>query len=225
MRTTASRIVRGITIAAVPVLMVGCSASSDPGTGAAKPKPSKSASPTLAPARFTGLPAPCKVLSKDTVRELVPKAKSLSGDTAKSSDLDSRAGCSWNGLDGFQYRWLEVSFRRSDSVQGVGSAETQARTAYTQLKASAATPDGLEKGQTAAIRVVPDLGQESQLVSALVKRDGDDYRDATVVARKENVVVTVSYNGAGFEDSKVPGAKEIEQGAVKAARAALAAVR
>lgn len=229
MRRTASRIARGLALAAVPVLMVGCSGSSDSGdsqsSDRATPTQKKSSSPSLAPAQFTGLPAPCTVLGKGTVRDLVPKAKDPSGKAARTSDTESRASCSWNGLDGFQYRWLEVSFQRSDSIQGVGSAEDQAKAAFTQLKATAAVPEGLKKGETATIRVVPGVGEEAQLVSAEVKKDGETYRDVTVVARKGNVVVTVSYDGAGFETDSVPKAKGIEEGAVKAAKEALAAIR
>lgn len=232
MRTTASRIARGLALAAVPVLVAGCSGSSDSEASgdsgpaaAASAKPKKSATPSLAPARFTGLPQPCKVLEKGTVKKLVPKAKDPSGKPAKSTDLDARASCSWNGLNGFQYRWLEISFQRADSVQGIGSAETQAKSAYTQLKAAAAVPEGLKKGKRAAIRVVPGLGDEAQLVSAEVKKDGEAYRDVSVIARADNVVVSISYDAAGFETAKLPKAKVIEEGAATAAKKAMSQLK
>lgn len=237
MQRIASTIARGLAVAALPVLLAGCSGSSDDGSGGSGSggsdsasgdsgaKASQSASPSLAPARFTRLPAPCGVLAKKTVKDLVPKAKDTSGDAGKSSDTDARASCSWNGLDDFQYRWLEVSFERTESVPGVGGAQDQAKGVYTRLKAASAVPEGLKKGETAAIRVVEGAGDEAQLVSAQVKKDGEDYRDVTVVALKGNVVVTVSYDAAGFETDKLPKAKGIEDGAVKAAKEALAAVK
>lgn len=227
MQRTASTLARGLAVAtALPLLLAGCSGSPDPEDRSdAKPTVSKSPSPTLAAARFTGLPAPCKVLAGKTVRALVPESKDVAGDPAKSSDTDARGSCAWNGLDGFQYRWLEVSFERLDTVPGVGSAEDQAKRVYTQAKASAAVPEGLKKGGAAAVRVVSGVGDEAQLVSAAVRKDGEDYRDVSVVARKGNVVMTVSYDGAGFEGDKPPGAGEIEDGALKAAKEAFGAIR
>ena len=230
MRHIRSTIVRAVAVAALPLLVAGCSSAEpdeqEKGNGAGSGgSASASAKPSLAPARFTELPAPCKVLAEKTVKDLVPKTKDVSGSPGRSSDTNARASCHWNGLNGFQYRWLEVSFERTDTVEGIGSAEDQAKAAYARLKAEAAVPEGLKKGETPAIRVVPDLGDESQLVSATVRQDGDDYREVTVVARTSNVVVTVGYEGTGFEGSKLPKAKEIEDGAVKAAKEALAAFK
>jgi hypothetical protein len=228
MRPIASRIARALAVAAVPVLIAGCSGSSDSNSSGSSdkstPKVKKSAAPSLAPAKYTALPNPCKVLSKGTVTSLVPATKDAAGDAAQSSDTSARASCSWNGLDGFQYHWLDVAFRRSDSGQGIGSAEEQAKTAFAKLRSSTARPDGLKKGQDPSVREA-GLGDESQLVSAEVEKDKETYRDVTVVVRRSNVTLTVSYDGAGFEDGKDPAAKEIEAGALKAAREALAKVR
>jgi hypothetical protein len=52
----------------------------------------------------------------------------------------------------------------------------------------------------------------------------EDFEYATVVARTGNVVVSVTYNGAGFAGAKTPSAADILKGAQKAAKEAVAAV-
>ncbi|GAB2574005.1 hypothetical protein GCM10027168_03790 [Streptomyces capparidis] len=236
MQRIAEALARALAVAVVPVLVVGCSGSSDSGgsgssgdadnaasASTAPPSPSAS-SPSPEPARFTKLPDPCEALSADTVEDLVPEVKDASGDAAKTSDRNARGGCSWNGLDGFQYRWLDVAYQRSDTSPGAGSAEDRAEKAYQKLKAASAAPDGLAKGEDPAIRQA-NLGDESQLVSAEVTKDGEGYRDVTVVVRTSNVVLTVSYDGAGFEGEEEPSAKKMEDGALRAAKEALAKVK
>src|SRR4051794_21991196 len=112
------------TAAALPVtLITACSSSSSGSSGAdaesaaqaaatSSPSSSASASPSLAPGRFAKLPDACSAITQKTIKALVPKAKTAKGDAADSSDTDTRGGCSWNGLDGYQYRWLAVSIQR-----------------------------------------------------------------------------------------------------------------
>ena len=76
----------------------------------------------------------------------------------------------------------------------------------------------------ATTRAVTGIGDEAKLVSVKATKDDEDYRDVTLIARWSNVVLVVSYNGAGFEGSKTPSAKTVEDGAVKAAKEAIAAV-
>lgn len=223
MHRIASPISRLLAVAVVPALMAGCAASSGSGdpTPSASKKTSSSASgsaTSAAPAKFSKLPDPCHALGKTTVHKLVPSAKHASGDPAESSDTDSRAGCSWNGLDGYQYRWLDLAFQRFDPITGIGTAEQQAsdRSQSEIEKATAA------KGATT--RAVTGIGDEAKLVSVKATKDDEDYRDVTLIARWSNVVLVVSYNGAGFEGSKTPSAKTVEDGAVKAAKEAIAAV-
>ncbi len=61
----------------------------------------------------------------------MPKAKTKAGTPGVSSDLNSRGGCSWNGLDdkgvkGSQYRWLDVSVYRYESDASLGSGQERA---------------------------------------------------------------------------------------------------
>ena len=169
-------------------------------------------------AKYTRLPDPCAAISQATVKQLVPSAKDAGGRPVTASDPNSRGGCSWTGLDGYQYRWLDLAFQRFDPITGIGTAEQQAsdRSQSEIEKATAA------KGATT--RAVTGIGDEAKLVSVKATKDDEDYRDVTLIARWSNVVLVVSYNGAGFEGSKTPSAKTVEDGAVKAAKEAIAAV-
>lgn len=227
MRRTASTFAPGLISLLVVAATAGCSLLSGSGGDdkpAAKATPStasRSAAPSLPPAKYTKIPSACTTLGKATIKDLVPETKDASGDAGKSSDTNARASCNWNGLDGFQYRWLEVSLQRADSVPGVGSGQAQAQASYSKLKTAATAPDGLKKGERPSVRALAGLGDESQLVSSAVEQEGNDYRDVSIVIRKDNVVVSVSYNGTGFEGSKTPSAKDLEGRATKAAKEVL----
>lgn len=221
MHRSAPRIARVLACAAVPVLLIaGCSSGSDSGkkspdgTGSAK----SSASATPAAAKFAKLPDPCKAVTQATVTRLVPKVKIAAGTPAKSSDASARGGCSWNGLDGYQFRWLDVALQRFDSASGIGSGEDQAKKRFTEQVAAAAQI----KGSTST--KADGVGDEATVISAPVEKDKLKWQDETVVARTGNVIVILSHNGAGFEDDKIPAADPLLKNAVAAAKEAVASV-
>jgi hypothetical protein len=205
-------------------LVTGCSSasssSSDKSTagGSASASTSGSASPSLATAKYQALPEPCRTISATTVTSLVPKAKNASGEAAKSSDASSRGGCSWNGLDGYQYRWLDVALQRFDSVAGIGTAQSQAEKRYAEQLTETKAVSG------AKAEAVTGVGDEATVVTAEVKKDKEQYENVTAIARTGNVVVTLSYNGAGFETAKTPKASALQSDALKAAKEAVASV-
>jgi hypothetical protein len=222
MHRSAPRIARVLACAAVPVLLAaGCSSGSDT-SGKSSPSASgsarTSASAAPAAAKFTKLPDPCTSVTQATVARLVPKAKSAAGTAAKSSDAAARGGCSWNGLDGYQFRWLDVALQRFDSTKGVGSGEEQAKQRFTEQAAAAARVQG------ATSTKADGVGDEATVVSAPVEKDKLHYQDETVIARTGNVVVILSHNGAGFEDAKTPGADQLMKDAIAAAKEAVASV-
>ncbi|MEV0777876.1 DUF3558 domain-containing protein [Streptomyces sp. NPDC050433] len=218
--------------AVVPVMIVaaGCSSDSgsDSGKDADKPAASTSKSATkVAPAKFTSLPAdPCKSIAAKTIADLVPKAKDKSGSAGKSSDITTRGSCSWNGLDdngvkGSQYRWLDVSFMRYDSDQGIGSGQDRAADYYKQEVAKARATEGA-KGAKAA--PAAGIGSEATAVTYSLTKTGETFGYATVVARSENVVITLTYNGAGYAGAKSPAASDLVKDATKATKEAVAAI-
>ncbi|MGW6391389.1 DUF3558 domain-containing protein [Streptomyces sp. NPDC055103] len=240
MQRSAPRLPRILACAAVPVMLVvaGCSSDSggsgDSGTKGGQDKTSVSASaaptpsptPTVAPAKFAKLPEVCKAISAKTTDALVPKAKSKKGTPAASSDLASRGGCSWNGLDdngvdGSQYRWLDVSFYRYESDVSLGSGEERARENLTKELAKIQETPGAKSLRTTT---ASGIGDEAQAVAYKLRKTDEDFVYASVVARTGNVLVLLSYNGAGYAGADTPTDKKIMDGAVKAAKEAVTAV-
>ncbi|MFJ3706057.1 MULTISPECIES: DUF3558 domain-containing protein [Streptomyces] len=230
MHRSAPRLSRILACAAVPVMLVVAGCSSDSGdakdSGASASPSAKKTEPTVEPAKFTELPDACTSLARKTIEDLVPKTKNKGGSPGKSSDTASRGGCSWNGLDdngvkGSQYRWLDVGYTRFDSDQSLGSGAKRATDEYTKQVAKAQATEGAEK---TSAKPAAGLGEQATAVTYTLKKSKEDFEYATVVARTGNVVVSVTYNGAGFAGAKTPSAADILKDARKAAEEAVAAV-
>ncbi|MEV5149613.1 DUF3558 family protein [Streptomyces sp. NPDC052727] len=225
--------------AAVPAVLITAACSSDSGDSKAKSggesgaqsagggssQPSASASPTVQAAAYEKLPDACAVLSKKTLTDLVPKS-AKSGRKGGSDEPSSRASCSWNSLDnngvkGSQFRWLNVSLLRFDSDVTRGSGDEQAHTFYAQQVKDAQAVDGAKN--TKAIPL-SGTGAEATAVRYDLKKKEGLFKQQTVVARVENVVVTVDYNGAGLAGEKTPDAEDLTKAAEKALKEAVASV-
>ncbi|MGW1952178.1 DUF3558 family protein [Streptomyces sp. NPDC001920] len=220
--------------AAVPVMLIAAGCSSDSGTddaAGAKASASSSASasaspsPTVQAAAYKSLPQSCKVLSKKTLEDLVPKAKS--GKAGSSDDTSSRASCSWssldnNGVKGSQFRWLNVSLVRFDSDVTSGSADKLAREYYASQLTDARSVSGAKNAKS---QPVTGVGDEATVVRYDLKKKEGSFKQETVVARVENVVVTLDYNGAGFAGDKTPSADTLDKLARKAVKEAVASVQ
>ncbi|MET9758765.1 DUF3558 family protein [Streptomyces sp. NPDC006372] len=217
--------------AAVPVMLVAAGCSSDSGSGDSTDKAANAAasasaspSPTVAAAAYGKLPEPCKVLSKKTLKDLVPKSKS--GKEGKSDDISTRAGCSWNSLDnngvkGSQFRWLNVSMLRFESDATRGPADKLAQEYYAKQVQDAQGVDGAKSTKS---EPVTDIGDQATAVRYELKKKEGTFKQQTVVARVENVVVTLDYNGAGLAGDKAPSADDLTKDAKKAAEEAVKAV-
>ncbi|MFF8916743.1 DUF3558 family protein [Streptomyces sp. NPDC015032] len=236
MHRSAPRLTRILACAAVPVMLVvaGCSSDSgdkdkkdSSGSSSSSTAPSAKASkPSVEPAKFTALPDPCKSIAAKTVTSLVPEAKSKGGTPANSSDLAYRAGCSWNGLDdkgvkGSQYRWLDVGFTRFDSDQTLGSGAERAQQDFGKQVTKAKAAEGAKKLAEAP---VTGIGEQATKITYDLSKTSEDFKYATIVTRTENVVITLTYNGAGYAGAKAPSADDILKGAEKAAKEAVASV-
>ncbi|MFJ8887935.1 DUF3558 domain-containing protein [Streptomyces sp. NPDC102402] len=230
MHRSAPRLSRILACAAVPVMLVVAGCSSDSGdakdSGSSSAPSTKKAEPTVEPAKFSALPDACSSISKKTIEDLVPKAKTKGGTPDKSSDTESRGGCAWNGLDdngvkGSQYRWLDVGFTRFESDQSLGSGAKRATDEYTKQVAKAQATEGAEKPSA---KPATGLGEQATSVTYGLSKSDEDFEYARIVARTGNVVVSVTYNGAGFAGAKTPSAADILKGAQKAAEEAVSAV-
>ncbi|MFD8427827.1 DUF3558 family protein [Streptomyces coelicoflavus] len=218
--------------AAVPVMLVAAGCSSDSGSDDGKDKAaeesaaSKSASPspTVQAAAFRKLPEACSVVTKKTLDDLVPKGDS--GKEGSSNDTALRASCSWdslddNGVKGSQFRWLSVSMLRFESDVARGEGDKLARDYYQKQLKDAQGVEGAKGVKTAP---VSGTGDEASVVRYDLKKKEGTFKQQTVVARVENVVVTVDYNGAGLAGDKTPDADDLVKDAQKAAKEAVAAV-
>ncbi|WP_333740399.1 DUF3558 domain-containing protein [Streptomyces sp. IBSBF 2806] len=223
---------------AVPVMLIAAGCSSDSGsdsgsgdkaqdaaaTGGTGTDSTASAAPTVQAAAYKTLPEACAAVSKKTLTELVPKA---AGKKGTSSDAGERASCSWsslanNGVKGSQFRWLNVSLLRFESDATTGDGESQAKTYYAkQVKDAQAVAGAKNTKATPAA----GTGDEATLVRYDLKKAEGAFRQQTVVARVENVVVTLDYNGAGLAGDKTPTSDTLTKAAEKAAKEAVAAVR
>ncbi|NEC49172.1 hypothetical protein G3I18_11370 [Actinospica acidiphila] len=182
-------------------------ASEDKPTGKTASQQSPTApSETQAVKTYAAAPEPCAALSAKTVKSLVPGAKSA-GKEIPSTDSDLRRTCSWNALKGYDYRWLDVSFE-------VLASDEAAEKSYDGRLA--------EKSGGGA---VPGVGDAAYSVVNLTTEDKQDTREGVVVARAANALVIVTYNGSDFESKKAPDTEEINKGAIKAAKEAVAALQ
>ncbi|MEU8997026.1 DUF3558 family protein [Streptomyces caniferus] len=227
MHRSAKRLASLLTCAAVPVLLVaGCSGSDSDSSGAASSAPSSPAkpSPTVAPAKFKTLPNPCQAFSKDTIKKMLPKAKDASGERGKSTDNASHGTCSWTssdekGVDGTQWRWLDIGFQRYDSDPGVGSGEKRATDFSTKQIAEAKATKNAKKLSTVR---TSGTGDEATAITYDVKRDDTNFKNTTIVARTSNIVVTINYNGAGLAGADAPKSADLLKQAQAAAKEAVA---
>ncbi|WP_327317050.1 DUF3558 domain-containing protein [Streptomyces sp. NBC_01235] len=225
---------------AVPVMLIAAGCSSDSGSDSGKDAQDTSAStgsgsgddsaasaaPTVQAAAYKTLPEACAVLSKKTLTELVPKGVT-SGKEGTSSDTGARANCSWsslanNGVKGSQFRWLNVSLLRFESDATTGDGESQAKTYYAKQVKDAQAVAGAKNTKATP---VAGTGDEATLVRYDLKKSEGAFKQQSVVARVENVVVTLDYNGAGLAGDKTPSADTLTKSAEKAVKEAVAAVR
>ncbi|MEU9111899.1 DUF3558 domain-containing protein [Streptomyces sp. NPDC048483] len=230
MHRSAKRLASLLACTAVPVMLVaGCSGSDTNSSGDSSDAPSKSSSPspTVAAAKFQKLPKPCQVFSKDTLHKLVPKTKDKSGDQGDSPDSSAHGTCHWEssdeqGVDGTQFRWLDIGLQRYDSDPNpkVGSGEQRAAIFYTKQITEAKGTKGAKKLETAK---TSGTGDEATAVTYSLKKDGSPSTKTTVVARTANIVVTINYNGWGLAGADAPKAADLLKKAQAAAKEAVSA--
>ncbi|WRZ91405.1 DUF3558 domain-containing protein [Streptomyces sp. NBC_01007] len=223
-----------VSAAAVPVMLVAAGCSSDSGSGGDAQKSASAApgatvsesasTPAVKPAAYATLPKPCSVLPKKTLNELVPKG-SKSGKSGESDDLAQRGNCNWssldnNGVKGSQFRWLNVALLRFDS-DARGAGNEQAHAYFQKQVLGAQSAAGALDSRSAP---VAGTGDEATAVRYGLKKKEGSFKQQTIVARVENVVVTVDYNGAGLAGEKTPDAAGLLKAAEKATKEAVAAV-
>ena len=215
------------------LIAAGCSSDSGSGDDAGKDtsglgattSADATAAPTVQAAAYKKLPEPCAVLSKKTLTDLVPEG-AKSGKEGTSSDTASRGSCSWtsldnNGVKGSQFRWLNVSLLRFDSSQTQGEGDQLAASYFTKQVQEARSVTGAKNVKS---EPVAGAGAQATAVRYDLKKKEGAFKQQTVVAQVENVVVTIDYNGAGLAGDKTPDADALTKAAEKAVKEVVAAV-
>ena len=154
---------------------------------------------------YTASPSPCTGVTAETVKSLVPGAKTA-GQEIPSTDKSLRRTCSWNALKGYDYRWLDVSYE----IKATDSAAEKAYKDRTTEKSGGGA--------------VPGLGDAGYSVVNLSTEKKQQTREGVVMVRASNALVIITYNGSDFETQKAPSTDEINKGAIKAAKDAVAAL-
>ncbi|MCX4907862.1 DUF3558 family protein [Streptomyces sp. NBC_00878] len=221
--------------AAVPVMLVASGCSSDSGdssgddtqkdSGASASASTTEAGSVVKEAAYAKLPEPCKVFTSKTLEELVPKGAKSSKE-GKSGDTATRGSCSWdsldnNGVDGSQFRWLNVSLLRFESDATRGTGEKLASEYFAKHTEDARAVAGAKDTKS---QPLTGMGNEATLVTYDLKKKEGTFKQQTVVTRVENVVVTVDYNGAGLAGDDAPKVADLTKAAQKAAKEAVQAV-
>lgn len=154
---------------------------------------------------YAAAPSPCDSLGTKTIKSLVPGAKTA-GKEIRSTDSKLRRTCSWNALEGYDYRWLDVSFEIT------ASDEAAQKSFKDRVAAKSGGGD------------VPGIGDAGYSVVNLTTEDKQQTREGVVLVRTSNALVAITYSGSDFESKKAPDTDEINKGAIKAAKEAVAAL-
>lgn len=222
--------------AALPVMLVAAGCSSDSGSSDDAAKAKESASPTakqsatasaneVRAAAYGKLPEACTVLPKKTLEDLVPEG-AKSGKAINDGEPDVSGDCRWISLDnkgvkGSQYRWLSVSLLllESDASRGAGDERAQA-----QFEKKLSEAQAVEGAKNVKSEPVTGAGDQATAVRYDLKKKEGTFKQQTVVARVENVVLTLDYNGAGLAGEKTPDADDLVKAAKAAAKEIVAAI-
>lgn len=226
-RTTRALVCAGAAVA-LPVLLVsGCSSDSGGGDKGGSPSAAKSSSaPKPAPVKYKELPEACKTLSKKTVKDLAPKTDDAGGKRIGTGDTGDSGSCLWSGLQKYDYRQLTVSLKRFDSDTARGSGDKLAGSYQEQQAGDLKDDKDVKKLKKSSVSGIGDqaesLGYETKKKG---KKNSEEFRSERLIARASNVVVTVDYEGAGFESGKKPSADDLHKKTQKAAKEAIGALK
>ncbi|MDX2606572.1 hypothetical protein AB0M31_38640 [Streptomyces sp. NPDC051773] len=227
-----ARVLAGAAVVPVLLLAVGCSsdsgsdsASGDETPAGAEQSVKESATPEVVAAKYATLPDACEVFPDKTLKSLVPEGVK-SGKAINKSEANVTGDCRWisldnNGVDGSQYRWLSVSLHLLASDAANGPGEDRAAKALESKVTAAKAVDGAKNVKT---EPATGLGDQATVVKYDLKKDGDTFKQQTIVVRTANVVITVDYNGAGLAGEKTPDAAALLKSAKSAAEDAIEAI-
>ncbi|MDX3697513.1 hypothetical protein PV726_46450 [Streptomyces europaeiscabiei] len=227
-----ARVLVGAAVVPVMLLAVGCSSDSGSDSASGDETPAglneaakESPTPEVVEAKYASLPDACEVFADKTLKSVVPKGVK-SGKAINKAEENVTGDCRWisldnNGVDGSQYRWLSVSLHLLASDEANGPGEDRAAKAYESKVTAAKAVDGAKNVKTEPLT---GTGDQATVVKYDLKKDGDTFKQQTIVVRTANVVITVDYNGAGLAGEKTPDAAALLKSAKSAAEEAVEAI-
>ncbi|MEH0531662.1 hypothetical protein QBA75_33400 [Streptomyces stelliscabiei] len=227
-----ARVLVGAAVVPVMLLAVGCSSDSGSDSASGDDTPAgldrsatQSATPEVVAGKYASLPDACEVFSDKTLKSVVPKGVK-SGKAINKAEANVTGDCRWisldnNGVDGSQYRWLSVSLHLLASDEANGPGEDRAAKAFESKVTAAKAVDGAKNVKTEPLT---GTGDQATVVKYDLKKDGDTFKQQTIVVRTANVVITLDYNGAGLAGDKTPDPAALLKSAKSAAEEAMEAI-
>ncbi|WRZ49277.1 hypothetical protein OG622_20935 [Streptomyces sp. NBC_01314] len=220
--------------AVVPVMLMAVGCSSDSGSDSASgdetpagldQSATESATPEVVAGKYASLPDACEVFSDKTLKAVVPEGVK-SGKAINKAEENVTGDCRWisldnNGVDGSQYRWLSVSLHLLASNAANGPGEDRAAKAYETKVTAAKAVDGAKNVKT---ELLTGTGDQATVVKYDLKKDGDTFKQQTIVVRTANAVITLDYNGAGLAGEKTPDTAALLKSAKSAVKEAVEAI-
>jgi hypothetical protein len=162
---------------------------------------------------FTRIPQACFAIDKATLDRLVPGGEGLEG-TPLSRGGILHHHCGWNSAGPYGLRRLTLVLELVSAQAGVG----QGAIATAMDRFRAMVNDQSEYGG-GGIGPLGGLGDEALLSTAAAPA----FRQASVHARSQNLIVVVAFAGSN-DDHSLLSAEVTANGAITAARAVLAAL-
>ncbi|MER6159998.1 hypothetical protein ABT147_31340 [Streptomyces sp. NPDC001868] len=227
-----ARVLVGAAVVPVMLLAVGCSSDSGSDSASGDETPAglneaakETPTPEVVAAKYASLPDACEVFSDKTLKSVVPEGVK-SGKAINAAEKNVTGDCRWisldnNGVDGSQYRWLSVSLHLLASNAANGPGEDRAAKAFESKVTAAKAVDGAKSVKTEPLT---GTGDQATVVKYDLKKDGDTFKQQTIVVRTENVLITLDYNGAGLAGEKTPDAAALLKSAKSAAKEAVEAI-
>ncbi|MGY3680680.1 DUF3558 domain-containing protein [Streptomyces sp. TE33382] len=160
-------------VALLAALAVGCSADAGADASDADSKPGGPTVTAAPPGKYRTLPAPCRAVPANTLKDLLPGTAELSADQREkvfegtasvTYDTDRKVGCTWKAETPDASRNLAIDFERVVSYDRAVSDDDRARDVYARKETAAglslsATPreDG-GKGAGASTKAATPVG-------------------------------------------------------------------
>ena len=175
--------------------------------------------PSAQQLKYTGIPAPCKVLTAATLAKYLPEATSRpqSGSVGTVSQVDT---CNWSSVTRGQSRILSVTIVVYESSSWLREAQAQYQVLASSLTGS------LGKGPVVRTRPVTSLGDQamSMVITGRPGKDETLVPQIGLVVRSGNADIALNYSTISIGPASPPTIAEQVAGTAVMARDVLTAL-